>query len=566
MKRRKERVIMMIKVLFIAPYPAMAVLIEECKTATEDLDVIVKTGNLGSAVPLAKRAEQDGFDVIISRGGTAKLIEEVTNLPVIDIHVSGYDMLRVLTLANEFPGKKAIVGFSNITLGAETITDILEIPIEVFTVERAEEVGPLIKDLKDEGYSVIMGDVVTVHNADRYGMEGILIQSGREAIYDAFQRTRTIYSFYQKKQTEIDLMKAILGTAAPDLVVLDAKRTIVYEQLNSISPSLIDLSALPAAKDGGLDSQGVITAGNEMFKVKPSVLPIGSEYYYLYAFSKLEQSMDESLVKVEHLSQLPLIIQESEQMKYCISSIRANIKKSIWALMGESGTGKGLIARYIHYMKHEGHGLFAVAGATDFLKNGSEADEDIKTIYLQGINALDSAEQHRLQQMADYYCSLGINIIFSVQAENEGVFDSDVARVYLPPLRTRYGDIRALAAYFIADSNQRFGTSPIKIKEEALDLLEKYNWPGNVAELKAVLHDAAAAEKGYVLSTEVIGPLLESKTSSELSIPEGFLQGTLEEIEKKIILAVMEEEDGNQTRVANRLNINRSTLWRKLKN
>ncbi|GAM16254.1 sigma-54-dependent transcriptional regulator [Mesobacillus selenatarsenatis] len=565
MKGRKERVIMMIKVLFIAPYPAMAVLIDECKADAEDLDVTVKTGNLGSAVPLAKRAEQDGFDVIISRGGTAKLIEEVTNLPVIDIHVSGYDMLRVLTLANEFPGKKAIVGFSNITLGAETITDILEFPIEVFTVEKAEEVGPLIKDLKDQGYSVIMGDVVTVHNADRYGMEGILIQSGREAIFDAFQRTRTIYSFYQKKQTEIDLMKAMLKTAATDLVVLDSAGGVVYEQWNSISPSIIDISTLLHAEDGGLNSHGVITVSDVMYKVKPSVLTNGGRKYYLYSFSKVERSMDESLIKVEHVSQLPLIIQESEQMKNCISSIEANIKKSKWALIGENGTGKGLIARYIHYMKHGGEGLFAVAVARDFLKK-SEVDEDIKTIYLQGIEALDFPEQQRLQQVADYHCSIGINILFSVQSDSEGVFDTDVARIYLPPLRKRNGDIRALAAYLIADSNQRFGTSPIKIKEEALDLLEKYHWPGNVAELKAVLQDAAAAEKGYVLSTELIGPLMESKISSELSIPEDFLQGTLEEIEKKIIRKVMEHEDGNQTRVANRLNINRSTLWRKLKN
>lgn len=555
--------IKMIKVLFIAPYPAMAVLIDECKTDAGDLDVTVKIGNLGSAVPLAKRAEQDGFDVIISRGGTAKLIEEVTNLPVIDIHVSGYDMLRVLTLANEFPGKKAIVGFSNITLGAETITDILEFPIEVFTVERAEEVGPLIKDLKDQGYSVIMGDVVTVHNADRYGMEGILIQSGREAIFDAFQRTRTIYSFYQKKQTEIELMKAMLNSAASDFVVIDSDGGIVYEQWKTISSSLIDLTELP--EGGSLNSQGVITTGNEMYKVKPSVLTIGGRKYYLYSFSKLEQPMDESLIKVEHVSQLPLIIQESEQMKNCISSIGANIKRCKWALIGERGTGKGLIARYIHYMKHAGNGLFAVVEARDFLKN-SEADKDIKTIYLQCIDALDASEQQRLHRVADHYCSLGIDVIFSVQVESEGVFDSNVARIYLPPLRNRSCDIRALAAYLIADSNQRFGTSPIKIKEEALDFLEKYHWPGNVAELKAVLHDAAAAEKGYVLSTEVIGPMLELKMTSGLSIPGDFLQGTLEDIEKKIILAVMEQEDGNQTRVANRLNINRSTLWRKLKN
>jgi transcriptional regulator, propionate catabolism operon regulatory protein len=565
MKGRKERVIMMIKVLFIAPYPAMAVLIDECKADAGDLDVVVKTGNLGSAVPLAKRAEQDGYDVIISRGGTAKLIEEVTNLPVIDIHVSGYDMLRVLTLANEFPGKKAIVGFSNITLGAETITDILEIPIEVFTVERAEEVAPLIKELKSQGYSVIMGDVVTVHNADRYGMEGILIQSGREAIYDAFHRTRAIYSFYQKKQMEIDLMKSILELAAPDLIVLDGDGTVVYEQWHSISPSLIDLTELSDGPEGNLGAHGVITAGNEQLKVKPSVISIGRQPYYLYAFSKLEQSMDESMIKVEHISQLPLIIQESEQMKSCISSLKSNINKTNWALIGESGTGKGLVAKYIHFLKHQGKGLFAVTKAFDLLKMELEIDEDIKTIYLQDLDALNSLEHARMKQIIEFYTNKGIDIILSLQSENEEVFDCNAARIYLPPLRNRHGDIKALAAYFIADSHQRLGTSPIKVKEEALDLLEKYNWPGNVAELKALLYDAAAAEKGYVLSTEMIGSLLGLK-EGEVSVPEDLLQGTLEEIEKKIILAVMEQEDGNQTKVANRLNINRSTLWRKLKN
>ena len=558
--------IIMIKVLFIAPYPAMAGLIEECKSETGDLDVVVKTGNLGSAVPLAKRAEQDGYDVIISRGGTAKLIEEVTSLPVIDIHVSGYDMLRVLTLANEFPGKKAIVGFSNITLGAETITDILEFPIEVFTVEHAEEVGPLIKDLKDQGYSVIMGDVVTVHNAARFGIEGILIQSGREAIYDAFQRTRGIYSFYQKKQLEIDLMKSILEKEAPDLLVLDDDRTVIYEQWHLISPSSIDIGALPFDLEGELGAGGIISAGNERLKMKTSVISIERHFYYLYTFSKIEQALEETLVKVEHVTQLPLIIQESEQMKNCISSLKANISKSRWALIGESGTGKGLVARYIHYMKHDGNGLFAVAMASDFLKTDLEADSDIKTIYLQGVDGLDLAEKVRLRQITDYYCSNGTEIIFSTQAETDEVFDFSAARIYLPPLRNRHGDIKALAAYFIADSHQEHGTSPIKIKEEAMEQLEKYSWPGNVAELKAVLYDAASSEKGYVLSNEMIGSLLQPKVTEQLSVPDELLQGTLEEIEKKIILAVMEQEDGNQTRVANRLNINRSTLWRKLKN
>ena len=100
--------------------------------------------------------------MIISRGGTAKLIEPEVRIPVIDVHVSGYDTSRVLTLANHFPGRKAIVGFSNITLGAKAITDVLDIEVDVFTVEKAEEVDRSLEDLKAKGFELIMGDVVTI--------------------------------------------------------------------------------------------------------------------------------------------------------------------------------------------------------------------------------------------------------------------------------------------------------------------------------------------------------------------------------------------------------------------
>ena len=153
---------MTIKTLFIAPYPAMSHLIEECRKEEPELEVRVEVGNLLEAVPLAKEGERQGYDVIISRGGTAKLIEPEVRIPVIDVHVSGYDTSRVLTLANHFPGRKAIVGFSNITLGAKAITDVLDIEVDVFTVEKAEEVDRSLEDLKAKGFELIMGDVVTI--------------------------------------------------------------------------------------------------------------------------------------------------------------------------------------------------------------------------------------------------------------------------------------------------------------------------------------------------------------------------------------------------------------------
>ncbi|MDA6963103.1 PrpR N-terminal domain-containing protein, partial [Escherichia coli] len=83
--------VMKIKTLFIAPYPAMLPLIKECRKEEKDLDIKIATGNLGQALPHVKNAESEGIDMIISRGGTAKLVQQETNIPVIDIQVSGYD-------------------------------------------------------------------------------------------------------------------------------------------------------------------------------------------------------------------------------------------------------------------------------------------------------------------------------------------------------------------------------------------------------------------------------------------------------------------------------------------
>ncbi|TCN26532.1 sigma-54-dependent Fis family transcriptional regulator [Mesobacillus foraminis] len=559
---------MKIKVLFIAPYPALTVLAEECGREVEDMEIDVKVANLEAAIPIAQSAEQDGYDVIISRGGTARLMEEETSLPIIDVHVSGYDMLRVLTLANDFPGKKAIVGFSNITLGAKTITDILDFPTEVFTVEVAEEVEPLVRRLKEEGFHVIMGDVVTVNAADRHGLEGILIQSGREAIFDAFDRVRTTYAFNQKTRSEIELLKAVLAETSPDFIVFNSGGEIVFEQWKAVSPEGIETWKLAEGiGTGPLAPIMLESANGDRLKADPKKITVRNEEYHLLSFMKLEGGLERAAAKLEAVRQLPMLIRESTAMKECISSVEANLPKSRWMLIGEKGTGKRQLARYIHYAKQQGKGLFAEMAAGDFIDGSPGVEEEIQTLYIHGTEELNSGGTVKLLEKAE--ALRGIDLIISLEKEESTLhslfYAEDTARIYLPPLRNRVQDIRTLAAYFIADSHQQRGTSPIKIKEEAVALLEAYSWPGNVAELKALVQDAAALEKGYVLGKEKIETLLKDKTPASGTAPGVFLQGSLEEIEKRIILAVLEQEDGNQTRVAKRLGMNRSTLWRKLK-
>lgn len=563
---------MKIKTLFIAPYPAMLPLIKECRKEEKDLDIKIAAGNLGQALPHVKNAESEGIDMIISRGGTAKLVQQETNIPVIDIQVSGYDMLRVLTLANDFPGKKAIVGFSNITLGAKTITDILDIGIEVFTIQKEEEVEALVHELRSKGFELIMGDVVTVEAAAKAGLEGILIQSGREAIFDAFQKAKSLYDSFRRKQQENDLLRAIIKENTDNIILFNRNAECVFEQWNTFSSSPILLSDLQSLvhRKGNAESVVMIEGiKGDMLKVQVSSLEIAGETYTQFIIKELNdiKSSSENLI-VESVSQLPMIIHESEAMKDCLAAISAGKNRNLWLLIGAAGTGKGLLARYIHYLKHQGAGLFLSIHAKEARRGLNPFDDDIRSIYIYDAEDISAEEKSRLFNQCQKWAESGKEVILSLSSEIQEfyslLFNEETVRIYIPSLLERKDDIRALTAYFIAHFHQQYGTSAVKIREDAMELVEHYNWPGNTAELKAFLFDVLAAEKGYIISKETVSRQLNRK-QRPVQIEDSLLTGTLDQIEKRIIEAVMKEENHNQTKVSKRLGINRSTLWRKLK-
>ncbi|MBP1892049.1 PrpR N-terminal domain-containing protein [Paenibacillus sp. FSL K6-1566] len=568
---------MKIKTLFIAPYPAMTPLIDECRQEDPDLDIHIEVANLQEAIPLAQAGESQGYDVIISRGGTAKLIEPEVAIPVIDVHVSGYDMLRVLTLANDFPGKKAIVGFSNITLGAKAITDVLDIEIEVCTVEKAGEVDSILEELKDKGYELIMGDVVTIEAAAKYRLEGILIQSGREAIFEAFQRAKSVHRLYRRKEWEISFLHSLLAETANNLIVLDRQGEVVYQNWADYDSCPVSVDELSAGIRENPDQTRVLTVqerGQRKLKQKRILKYIQGKPYYLFDFSEMKESTGQVAFPVEAVSQLPMIIARSESMAGCLAAMEHHLESDSFILIGETGTGKQLLSRYIHFKKHDRKGLYAALTAKQALTEieGEGFDDDIKTVYINGIDMLSPNEISNLQALVRAERSRGRTVILAFEKEDPVyqslLFDEQSVRVNVPALRERKEDIKALATYYIAAYHGTLGTSPVKLKDEAAMMLEGYSWPGNVAELRTLLKDAVTEEKGYVIGRAQISRHLGRKQiqhSVNAGLPADFLQGTLDEIEKRIIHAVMKEEHDNQTRVAERLGINRSTLWRKLK-
>jgi two-component system response regulator HydG len=142
-------------------------------------------------------------------------------------------------------------------------------------------------------------------------------------------------------------------------------------------------------------------------------------------------------------------------------------------------------------------------------------------------------------------------------------FRINVVTVRMPPLRERAGDIPILVRHFLAKIARRESRSEASVSPEALEVLCRHSWPGNVRELENAIERAVAVAKGNVvlpsdLPVEVYGgsPAQPGEIFDD--------RPTLSELEKRYIALILAECGGNKKKAAERLGIDRRTLYRAL--
>ncbi|HVR61838.1 MAG TPA: sigma-54 dependent transcriptional regulator [Polyangia bacterium] len=279
---------------------------------------------------------------------------------------------------------------------------------------------------------------------------------------------------------------------------------------------------------------------------------------------------------------------------------------------GESGTGKELVARAIHthspraraafvpvnctaltesLLESElfGHargaftgaiaakrGLFEMAsGGTLFLDEigdmGSKMQAQLlRTLQDGEVRPVGGAESIRVD--VRLVCATNKDLEAEVKAghfREDLYFRINVVTVTLPPLRERPEDIPILAAHFLGKVARREGRPAAMLSAEALKLLSKYDWPGNVRELQNAVERAVAVAKGDIilpsdLPPEVGGVDTTPRPSS--SNGGGIIEDrpTLAELERRYIALLLAECGGNKKKAAERLGIDRRTLYRAL--
>jgi len=317
--------------------------------------------------------------------------------------------------------------------------------------------------------------------------------------------------------------------------------------------------------------------------------------------------------QLEHRYSLENIVGQDYKMLKVFDLIESIADSKTTVLMqGESGTGKSLIARAIHarslrrdkpfvevscgampetLLESElfGHVKGAFTGAlTD--KEGKFKAADGGTIFLDEISAASPALQVKLlrvlqerqfepvgsneTQTVDVRVIIASNIDLA-KAVTEGRFRQDlyyrinVVTIQLPPLRERISDIPLLSEHFLRKYNAQNNRDVLGFTDKAMNYMQRYDWPGNVRELENVVERAVVLSKGkYVTVEDLPGPLLEaveSNKSPESGYKPMSLKEALEDPERRIIEMTLRANNWNRQATAEVLQINRTTLYKKMK-
>jgi DNA-binding NtrC family response regulator len=284
--------------------------------------------------------------------------------------------------------------------------------------------------------------------------------------------------------------------------------------------------------------------------------------------------------------------------------------KATVLVTGETGTGKELIAQAIHQNSDRSRGPFVPVHCAALPSNLLESElfghekgaftgamekrigrfesANKGTLFLDEIGEIDASTQVKLLRFLEsksierlgsaQTIDLDVRLVCATNRDlrelsKKGEFREDlfyrmnVVTVHLPPLRERGEDISLLLHHFLKHFASENEFDAPTLNREALEVLEKYPWPGNIRELRNFCENLVVLKRGLEITPYDLDIRFSSTEASAQSVPvEGVVSSHLsvEENEKRLLRNALLESGGNRTKAAELMGISRRTLHRKL--
>ncbi|RTE52082.1 sigma-54-dependent Fis family transcriptional regulator [Arenibacter aquaticus] len=439
--------------------------------------------------------------------------------------------------------------------------------------------------------------------------ENVLIVDDDINILELIHRHLQSFNYHSYKAVSVKEALAILKDSKIDLLITDLKMPDVdglqlikyvsehYPQLPKLVvtgyPSVDD--ALSVIKSGAID---YLVKPFTKEELKNAVLKSfsGRIHHQISPNKTLKNKLD----KPEAYGELIGSSQALKKVTEIIDRVRDN--KATVLINGESGTGKELVARAIHYMGKYSRAPFiavncgaipenlleaelfgytkgAFTGANEN-RNGFFQAANKGTLFLDEIGNASAAVQSKLLRAlqekevvkvgSQKVEKIDIRVIAATNNNllslvKKKIFREDlyyrltVVDIEVPPLRDRKEDIPALVDKFLLKYGVEYKDQLISISASAMELLKRYNWPGNIRELENVVQRAV-----IMCDKKIEIDQLPNNLKYKIDFPEDTML-PLHEVEKRYILKVLEATGHNKTKAAEILQIDRKTLRQKIK-
>lgn len=404
-------------------------------------------------------------------------------------------------------------------------------------------------------------------------------------------------------------------TELPDLILLDVRM-----------PSLTGIEVLKSLRghpDGMYIPVILLTAQSEIEEIEVGFSAGANDYICkpyekdillarlkaaiktkeVYTTLKTAQKEEKRLkAELKAIYSLPHIVGKSQSFTSLLSLIEKVQDVNVPVLiLGETGTGKELLARSIHFSSPRENNPFIAQNCAAFSETlleselfghvkgaftGALKDKEgifeaahLGTLFLDEIGELPMSVQAKLLRVLQdgTFTPVGdtkpkkvdVRILAATHRDipmmvKQGTFREDlyfrlnVVTVKVPPLRERKADILLLAEHFLALSEKKFGKGKKSFSQDVLRVFSEKTWPGNVRELQNEV------ERLYLLSGEVLdASLLSNDTISSENMVEsssGSLKEALSNLEKTMMIAALKKSGGNKSEAAKELGISRSNL------
>jgi transcriptional regulator with PAS, ATPase and Fis domain len=544
---------------------------------------------------------------------------------VVDVPFTAFDYLRAINQARTMGERAGAVIFPEMAPPVWILKELLPLDIEIALIESEADAVAALDAALSGGADVIVGGMAARKAAQERKVPFVPLRNGDEAVIQAFQEARRMEAMRTIEKTKAHVLQTVVEHASEGVIITDAALQIRQFSppaagrfihagksaegrcLGDVWPELAGKKAFP--RSDVVMGERLLCNGVECLCNRVVIRVAGAVTGLVVIFQELDalrvfasapagnaagnsgERTAEGTFSMVKGDSAPLRAAINEAKEYALT-------ESPICITGETGTGKSLFAESIHNYSRRMSGPFVpiscgllsprrlercISG-----KPGPDRDEDEPgifddarggTVYLDEIGDLDPGVQTLLagilQQRKGLTTAaaspLNIRIIAGTRHNipkmiQDGRFNANlyyllnVLQVSLPSLDERREDIPVLARHFLHLAAEH-RNMPLSLDEDAVMLLYRYSWSGNVRELANITERIAAASHGGNISRKLVRAILDkNRPHSTTAFKQLIRDDAVERIRD-----ALRESKGRHHLAAARLGIDRSTLWRRMK-